>query len=82
MDFPPLRALFMITTKGIPPLKNPERFSSAFHDFLQRCLEKEASARPDAATLLAHPFLQRVCSSAEFADVIAQARRIKASFAL
>jgi hypothetical protein len=24
MEFPPLRALFLITTKGIPPLKAPQ----------------------------------------------------------
>ncbi len=52
MEFPPLRALFLITTKGIPDLKEPSAWTSDFKDFLQRCLEKEADARPDASDLL------------------------------
>jgi len=52
MDFPPLRALFLITTKGIPDLQHPEKWSSDFKDFTRRCLEKEAELRPDASELL------------------------------
>jgi len=80
MDFPPLRALFLITTKGIPPLKEPERFSSNFHDFLKLSIDKNAATRPDATTLLGHPFLQNVCTPEEFAVVIQKAQELKASF--
>jgi len=82
MDYPPLRALFLITTKGIPPLKNPERFSRTFHDFLSRALDKNFETRPDATALLTHPFLQKVCTPSEFATVILEARKIKASLSL
>lgn len=33
MEFPPLRALFLITTKGIPGLRDPDSWSSEFSDF-------------------------------------------------
>lgn len=52
MEFPPLRALFLITTKGIPPLKESNKWSSELQDFLQKCLNKEADQRPDASALL------------------------------
>lgn len=58
MEFPPLRALFLITTKGIPSLKEPERWSSEFQDFIAKCLTKEVADRPEADELVAHPFLQ------------------------
>jgi len=59
MDFPPLRALFLITTKGIPGLKEPHKWSSDMKDFLAKCLDKEAETRPDANELLKHPFLSK-----------------------
>jgi len=57
MEFPPLRALFLITTKGIPELKDGEKWSPDMHNFLARCLEKEPENRPESADLLKHPFL-------------------------
>eukprot|EP01111_Echinosteliopsis_oligospora_P000746 TRINITY_DN1087_c0_g2_i3.p1 TRINITY_DN1087_c0_g2~~TRINITY_DN1087_c0_g2_i3.p1 ORF type:complete len:490 (+),score=171.89 TRINITY_DN1087_c0_g2_i3:318-1787(+) len=39
MEYPPLRALFLITTKGIPPLKDQSKWSRDFHDFFQKCLD-------------------------------------------
>ena len=33
MEYPPLRALFLITTKGIPGLREPESWSPAFSEF-------------------------------------------------
>lgn len=77
MEFPPLRALFLITTKGVPPLKEPGHFTPMFRDFLDRCLEKEPEQRGDATTLLQHPFIQTACAPLEFAPAIEQARRFK-----
>ncbi|KAH3756463.1 p21-activated protein kinase [Pelomyxa schiedti] len=80
MEFPPLKALFLITTKGIPPLKHPEGFSVPFRQFLSQCLEQSADARPDSGTLLKHPFIsQGVAPSAELAAAIAQAKKLKES---
>jgi len=77
MEFPPLRALFLITTKGIPPLKEPEKWSSDFQDFVNQCLIKEVDDRPGAEELLKHPFLKRACSPEEFVPVIEEARAAK-----
>jgi len=52
MEFPPLRALFLITTKGIPPLKEGDKWSPEFKDFLAKCLTKEVADRPDGTELL------------------------------
>ena len=52
MEYPPLRALFLITTKGIPDLKEPSKWSSEFRDFLKKCLTKDVNQRPDGPTLL------------------------------
>jgi serine/threonine protein kinase len=52
MEFPPLRALFLITTKGIPGLKQPEIWSDEFKDFVAKCLEKDVQSRPTSEELL------------------------------
>eukprot|EP01119_Soliformovum_irregulare_P012756 TRINITY_DN3338_c1_g1_i1.p1 TRINITY_DN3338_c1_g1~~TRINITY_DN3338_c1_g1_i1.p1 ORF type:complete len:734 (+),score=190.55 TRINITY_DN3338_c1_g1_i1:180-2381(+) len=77
MDFPPLRALFLITTKGIPELKEPEKWSKDMHHFLARCLEKEPEDRPDAAELLKHPFLKKVAKKQEIEMIIQEAKKAK-----
>jgi len=77
MDFPPLRALFLITTKGIPPLKESEKWSPDFEDFVAKCLEKDAERRPDATELIKHPFLKTACNPSVLSPLIEQARRLK-----
>eukprot|EP01118_Nematostelium_gracile_P016092 TRINITY_DN6586_c0_g1_i1.p1 TRINITY_DN6586_c0_g1~~TRINITY_DN6586_c0_g1_i1.p1 ORF type:complete len:742 (-),score=243.03 TRINITY_DN6586_c0_g1_i1:39-2264(-) len=77
MEFPPLRALFLITTKGIPDLKEANKWSPEFKDFLKKCLEKEPTARPDAAELLRHPFLRKTAHHREIVSVIQQAKKTK-----
>jgi protein-serine/threonine kinase len=52
MEFPPLRALFLITTKGIPDPKEADKWSDEFKDFLKQCLVKDANMRPTGKTLL------------------------------
>jgi len=80
MEFPPLRALFLITTKGIPPLKEPQRFSSQLAAFLSSCLEMEPEKRASAADLLHHPFLATACKPEDFAAVVYRARSLKETF--
>ena len=80
MDYPPLRALFLITTKGVPPLKCPQEFTPSFRDMLHRTLDRCPETRPDADALLAHPFLQCACAPSELPPVILQARALKAAF--
>jgi len=74
MEYPPLRALFLITTKGIPPVKEQHKWSRDFHDFFARCLDVNVQTRPEARELLKHPFLLRACEAHEFKPVIQAAR--------
>ncbi|EGG14776.1 p21-activated protein kinase [Cavenderia fasciculata] len=74
MDFPPLRALFLITTKGIPPLKEQTKWSKDFIDFFSKCLDINVHNRPDALTLLKHPFIEKACDPSQFKPLIQQAR--------
>jgi len=74
MEYPPLRALFLITTKGIPPLKEQSKWSRDLHDFMNRCLDTNVQTRPDANELLKHPFLLRACEASGFKPVIAAAK--------
>jgi len=77
MEFPPLRALFLITTKGIPPLREGSKWSPDLHDFLQKCLNKDADQRPDAAAMLRHPFIAKAGPPADLAKAIREARHAK-----
>ena len=54
----PLRALFLISTQGMPALKRGKSWSPELLKFLALALEPDALSRCSAATLLQHPFLQ------------------------
>jgi len=79
MQFPPLRALFLITTKGIPPIQNIDKWSMDLREFLNRCLEKEVEGRPEANELLQHSYMKKICQPGQFAPLIEQARKAAAS---
>lgn len=77
MDLPPLRALFLITTKEFPGLKEPEKWSNLFSDFVSQCLKKDSAERPEATDLLKHPFLAKACTAEDFAKLIDASRALK-----
>jgi len=77
MEFPPLRALFLITTKGIPPLKEPHKWSADFNDFFNRCLEKEVEKRPTAEELMKHPFMKRAGDPRDISALLRQSRSLR-----
>ena len=54
----PMRAIFMIPTKPPPTLKNADKFSNEFSDFISRCLVKSPDERPSATALLQHRFVK------------------------
>ena len=77
MEFPPLRALFLITTKGIPPLKNEDKWSKEMNNFVARCLQTIPESRADSEELLKHPFLNVACTNADFTDLINQVKQLQ-----
>lgn len=72
LDFPPLRALFLIATHGSPSLKEPEKWSDTFKDFLGRCLDQDSNKRATASDLLqvrpAYTTLSLSCTSRPSSD--------------
>lgn len=77
MEFPPLRALFLITTKGIPDLKETTKWSAEMKDFVRCTLIKDPEERPDAVALLKHPFLKKACQPAAMLPLIEKAKAAK-----
>lgn len=55
-DLQPMPALFRIVQDPHPPI--PEGLSSDITEFLRQCFKKDALERPDARTLLQHPWIQ------------------------
>ena len=48
----PLRALYLIATNGTPKVKDWDKLSGVFRDYLQCCLTVDADKRPNAEQLL------------------------------
>jgi len=78
LDFPPLRALFLIATHGAPSLKDPDNWSNTFKNFLGKCLELEPSERATAKQLLEHPFLKLACPTSTLTPLIVKAKEVAA----
>ncbi|KAL2634846.1 hypothetical protein R1flu_006325 [Riccia fluitans] len=55
-DLQPMPALFRIVQDDHPPI--PEHVSAGITDFLHQCFRKDAKLRPDAKTLLKHPWIR------------------------
>lgn len=53
----PLRALYLIATNGTPKLKEPEKLSEVFGNFLNHCLVVDAQFRASAVELLNDVFI-------------------------
>eukprot|EP01117_Protostelium_nocturnum_P015493 TRINITY_DN601_c0_g1_i2.p1 TRINITY_DN601_c0_g1~~TRINITY_DN601_c0_g1_i2.p1 ORF type:complete len:484 (-),score=181.40 TRINITY_DN601_c0_g1_i2:92-1543(-) len=78
LDLPPLKALFQITTKGIPPLKTPDAWSPELTDFYNKCLAKDPEQRADADSLLEHPFMRIACGPSDFVPVVTKTKQLRA----
>ena len=68
MDLPPMKALFQITTQGVPPLEG--EWSNEFRAFLGECLESDVSKRGTAKKMLDHPFLKKECTKSDFVKFV------------
>ncbi|KAF7726701.1 p21 protein (Cdc42 Rac)-activated kinase [Apophysomyces ossiformis] len=77
VEHPPLRALFLIAANGLPPLREPDRWSEEFKDFIQKCTTEDPSQRPSAEELLKHPFLRSVATTNDMTELIEETRRLE-----
>jgi len=75
MEFPTARALFLILTKGVPELKEQDKWSPEMKDFVNRCLTKDVAQRPTSEQLLKHPFLKNGCNASEFKNLVIKVKR-------
>ncbi|EAY16642.1 STE family protein kinase [Trichomonas vaginalis G3] len=75
---PPMRALFLIVSRGIPEISNKEVRSPEFIDFLNRCLQRNPAMRPSAAELLEHPFIKMACEQKYIPPLIDLAKQLSA----
>jgi len=80
MEYPPLRALFLITTKGIPDLKAPDSWSVEFRKFVSMCLDIDYDKRWDTTQLLKHPFLEKTAPPTDMGKLILRARESKEAY--
>lgn len=72
----------MISIEPAPMLEDKEKWSLVFHDFVAKCLTKEPRARPTAAEMLKHKFIERCkCGATAMLPKIEKARQIRASMA-
>ncbi|CAL0334213.1 unnamed protein product [Lupinus luteus] len=71
-DLHPMQALFRIVQDERPPI--PESLSPDITDFLHHCFQKDARQRPDAKTLLSHPWIQNRRRTIVDVDLDDQAR--------
>ncbi|KAK1922615.1 kinase-like domain-containing protein [Papiliotrema laurentii] len=71
----PLRALYLIATNGTPKIKDWDKLSSVFRDYLQCCLTVEAEKRPTAEQLLRHDFFKHPAPLTSLSNMIKSARK-------
>lgn len=64
LRFPPNTSMYLICQRDAPRLP-ADRYSPAFCDFIQRCMEKEPSKRWTAAQLLKHEFLAQAAKDGD-----------------
>lgn len=79
IDCPQIRAMFLIATKGAPPLSEPDKWSADLKSFIDSCCAVKPANRPDAATALKHPFIQKACDPAHAALIFSEAQSNRAA---
>lgn len=78
MDKDPIKALFLIVSKGRPPFKKVGT-SSLFAEFVELCTKMDPEERPTATQLLQHPFLRQTCPLSEIQTLVQRAIEYKES---
>jgi serine/threonine protein kinase len=71
----PLRALYLIATKGTPKFKEPDRWSRAMNSFLQMACEVDPINRASADDLLQHEFIRAAAARPALAALLLQCKK-------
>jgi serine/threonine protein kinase len=77
LDQDPVEALKLIAVKGKPEIKNIDKLSDNFKDFLTWCLQVDVVLRATAKMLLEHPFLQNLNGVKSLVPLIVATKRVK-----
>jgi len=72
MDFPAIKALFMIVSQGRPDFKNPDGMSETIKDFIAVCTHMDPNNRPSAEELINHEFLAYPGDESELIPLVEQ----------
>ncbi|KAH6576465.1 hypothetical protein BASA62_001386 [Batrachochytrium salamandrivorans] len=71
----PLKALYLIATNGTPTLKEPEKITSSFKNFLGKCLEVDVNKRATTDELLEHSFMRIAAPLNSLATLIKRVKK-------
>ncbi|GAC92853.1 likely protein kinase [Pseudozyma hubeiensis SY62] len=74
VEFPPLRAITLTATLGLPALRDPGSVSHELKSFLHWATEMDADKRPSAEMLGMSDFLADPCSRASIVAMLEEAR--------
>lgn len=73
----PMRAMYLIASRGKPEIKSINSISADFRSFLDSSLAFDPNQRQSAGELLEHPFLSKTCSLATIKQNIDAAKKKK-----
>lgn len=76
VEVPPMKALYLIVSVGIPEISNKKSRSPEFLDFLNLCLNPDPALRPTAEELLQHPFIEMACDRQFIPQLISLATQL------
>lgn len=70
LNLPRVKCLQAIVEQPSPTMRNPEKWSPEFNDFVAKALTKDPTNRPNSDTLLFHAFIQKACEPGEFGRIL------------
>ena len=73
----PMRAMYLIASRGKPEIKSWKMISDEFRSFLENSLAFDPQRRAGADALLTHPFLEKTVSLKTITPNIVAARKKK-----